>query len=76
MENDNEVQRLNKFINNRLVNSLPAVFAKFSVEEFVHENQLDDNVHEAEEFAEPVTNCVQFVSLKLLQQKFVSASMT
>lgn len=45
-------------------NSPPAIIGEFPVEKFVHQYQLNDDVHEAEEFTEPITNCVQFMALK------------
>src|SRR5690349_2338171 len=54
-------------INKLPINSLPTVVAKLSVEELVHQNHLNDDVDETEQFTEPVTNRVQFMALKVTQ---------
>lgn len=44
------------------------VAEKLAVEEFVHKIQLDDDVDQAQRFAEPVANCVHVVSLDMSQE--------
>lgn len=39
---------------------------EFSVEEFVHQIHLDYNVDEAQELTTPITNGVEFVTLKII----------
>lgn len=48
----------------RHVHDPQAVGHEFSVEEGVHHPQLQDDVKQAEEFAGPVAECVEFVALE------------
>lgn len=44
--------------------SPPTVVGELAIEELVHQYHLHDDVNQAEEFTEPIADCVQFMALK------------
>lgn len=46
------------------IHNAPAVREELTVKELVHQPHLHDDIHQAEEFAHPVANRIQLVSLQ------------